>query len=268
MHTVRSVHRHAPHDQGFTLVDLLVSLAVIALLISLLAPSLSLAQETARRVACASNARQIGIGVQMYAEDFNDRIPPTQFARITPSGQAYVYSQMMIISKLGWERAMELREETGRDSRRFDGLGVLYESQYLSHAGVFYCPSHRGEKRYSDFAEAWADTYDPREIPINYQYRGIGPQNVRWISGLPSYTALVTDGMQTAIDYNHQVGSNVLRADMSADWYEDEQGIIAASLPKTPFDRDGSARVDQAWQLIDQEFPSAARRGEEPVHIK
>jgi prepilin-type N-terminal cleavage/methylation domain-containing protein/prepilin-type processing-associated H-X9-DG protein len=54
---------------GFTLVELLVVIGIIALLIAMLLPALGKAQEQARRVACMSNSRQLVIGWNMYAED-------------------------------------------------------------------------------------------------------------------------------------------------------------------------------------------------------
>lgn len=64
-------------DSAFTLVELLVVIGIIALLISILLPSLQRAKETANTVTCMSNLRQIGVGMRGFASMHNDRLPGT-----------------------------------------------------------------------------------------------------------------------------------------------------------------------------------------------
>ncbi len=61
--------------KGFTLIELLVVVAIIALLIAILLPSLARARELARRSMCASNLRQVGLALNTYAKDNEERFP-------------------------------------------------------------------------------------------------------------------------------------------------------------------------------------------------
>jgi prepilin-type N-terminal cleavage/methylation domain-containing protein/prepilin-type processing-associated H-X9-DG protein len=69
-----SINAMKRRKSAFTLIELLVVVSIIALLISILLPSLKRAREQAKRTVCASNMRHLGLAVHMYATANNDRL--------------------------------------------------------------------------------------------------------------------------------------------------------------------------------------------------
>ena len=72
--TIRKTMR-SRQKKAFTLIELLVVVSIIALLVSILLPSLSKARESARRAVCSSNLRQIFISLSLYATEHNSVYP-------------------------------------------------------------------------------------------------------------------------------------------------------------------------------------------------
>lgn len=67
-----SVRISSRRQRGFTLIELLVVIAIISILAAMLFPSFSKARELARRTSCLSNLKQIGYGVEMYKQDYDE----------------------------------------------------------------------------------------------------------------------------------------------------------------------------------------------------
>jgi prepilin-type N-terminal cleavage/methylation domain-containing protein/prepilin-type processing-associated H-X9-DG protein len=62
-------------NRGFTLIELLVVIAIISILAAILFPVFARARENARRASCMSNLKQIGLGLMMYTQDYDERYP-------------------------------------------------------------------------------------------------------------------------------------------------------------------------------------------------
>src|SRR6202142_1298309 len=60
---------------GFTLIELLVVIAIIAILAAILFPVFAQARESARKTVCLSNTKQLGLGIMMYVQDYDEVYP-------------------------------------------------------------------------------------------------------------------------------------------------------------------------------------------------
>ncbi len=245
-----------PSMRAFTLIDVLVSMAVIAILVGLLVPTLGRVHETSRRVVCQSNVRQVGLGLIMYADDFKGLLPSSRF--VQPSTQSRD-SSSNAPQRTVTLRVPEDEQQRGRSS--WDGLGLLFQAEYLPASKVFYCPSHWGENPYSRYSLQWSQSGG--EIICNYHYRGEGPTKPgsgsapygQTTTALflidPAQSSLIADGMETRSDYNHRVGVNFFRADLTVHWFDDANDELVDLLPDSKNDDDASQNVMQAWRLFD-----------------
>lgn len=252
-------------SRGFSLVDILVTIAIIALLMGILLPSLAAVNETARRVACKSNVRQVGLGLISFADDNAGYLPVSVYLPDSLRNQTFSSRSAAVAAP---QNMLTLRVPPNQKlwENPWDGLGLLFSGGYLLAPKIFYCPSHRGENPYSRFAPVW--DWPDVEILGNYHYRGFGPNGTTQSATnpmpftrnmdqiIPRQTALVADGMQIRSDNNHKVGVNVFRADLSVDWFADSTGRLARLLPDSRANAT-SIGVEEAWNLFD--IPNSAQ---------
>jgi prepilin-type N-terminal cleavage/methylation domain-containing protein/prepilin-type processing-associated H-X9-DG protein len=124
---------------GFTLVELLVVIAVIGILAGLLLPVLGKSKLKAHQVVCVSNFRQLTAGWKMYSDDNGGKlVSPFYFVHGLVNSNAWVRGTMNDDT-----RTYPPVEPGALDSTNFNGLklGSLY--RYTQSAGVYHCPADR-----------------------------------------------------------------------------------------------------------------------------
>jgi prepilin-type N-terminal cleavage/methylation domain-containing protein/prepilin-type processing-associated H-X9-DG protein len=181
--------RRRNHKGGFTLVELLVVIGIISVLIAMLLPALNKARDAAKKVSCASNLRQVGLALQMYANDNKGWLPPS-YLNGNPATSAQDYSSPFGPSAYSlWTRAGLLLGQSASGIHYLSSSDVLFcpadewgssnRSQTVKYFG--YCPKYPGDTTYAYTSYTYlyipadgltnAGTFDSRLVAMaRYKY--------------------------------------------------------------------------------------------------
>lgn len=180
--TQRSSHRFRAVEtrdgSAFTLVELLVVIAVIGILSALLLPALARAQSKGQSIACLNNLRQLAIATQLYADDFQGRLPYNLGAADTKNSVRYGGFRNWANNVMSWELD---EDNTNTTWLAKGGLGP-----YLSgKTEIFSCPADRAVSE-SQRNAGW--THRVRSYSMNamvgnagsFSYEGYNSNNPRY----------------------------------------------------------------------------------------
>jgi prepilin-type N-terminal cleavage/methylation domain-containing protein len=187
---------------GFTLVELLVVIGIIALLISILLPSLNRAREQANRVKCASNLRQIAMAAIMYAnaEVRSGAFPRTYYATATAT-------LTLTTAGYGEPKSYELGGPGPPDVNNVPAsMFCILKTQEIT-PDVFICPSSQGERGFA--AGATIGIQDSS----NFEIIGGAGSHLTYSYNVPFPSAAARDG---GWKFNNSLGPDfVMAADMN-----------------------------------------------------
>jgi prepilin-type N-terminal cleavage/methylation domain-containing protein len=226
---------------SFSLVELLVVMAVIAILISLLSPAIQKTQENGRRLNCQNNLKQVGIGNHVHAGDFGD-LAPGKIQR--GAGGTGVYAV--------WTSNVD--HDSNYD--KFESHGILGYMGYVDPI-AFYCPSWVDSDQYNWFFSygswgmiggkkvgGWPEPnpvgkWSPPDlnylwIQTQYHYRqgvnaGGGQLRSPSLNKDNPIEAIMADSFSSptrGIQQHHQDGYNVLYIDGGAGYVFDEEHLV------------------------------------------
>ena len=234
--------------RAFTLLELLVVMAIIAVLVGLLTPALEKATERSRVAACGSNLHQLAVALAAYGTDFNNAIP---LGPGTPS---------TLDTTRSWNTIGSHQLRIG-SLNCYDGMGQLLAGGWLSDARVFACPSDGDPSLKTGIGGQLRGSGDAYG---SYAYRQLDQRSTSYLN-TPGVNALHNPARALVLDWQSEGPApfahashdtceylNVLYADGHIQYFpNDNRPLGASAADYTAMPASYLHRLDQVWVNAD-----------------
>jgi prepilin-type N-terminal cleavage/methylation domain-containing protein/prepilin-type processing-associated H-X9-DG protein len=140
--------------RAFTLIELLVVISIIALLISILLPSLQAARSAGRTVKCLSNQRQIGLGMAMYSNNFRDQLIPSGIT-VNEAGSYYNIHWATLLHMGEYLQVPLDTSGSASNGAKESVGGAQYCPEGLTDRGTNYSPTSRTDAENRRYWSKW-----------------------------------------------------------------------------------------------------------------
>jgi prepilin-type N-terminal cleavage/methylation domain-containing protein len=141
---------------AFTLIELLVVIAIIAILAAILFPVFAQARAKARQISCISNMKQLGLGVMMYVQDYDESLP---FKRYMEDGSNFPWNFDTQNRARSWKDLIYPYIKNGGRGVGQNAIAQGTKFTTAGNGGVFQCPDNVAA--WTAYSNWWGGTAGP-----------------------------------------------------------------------------------------------------------